>query len=83
MFEVAFEVAFEVESMKWPTRQNLSSTKLRCPCLGRTARIERLLEAVSVDVKELRAVAIEYAWSKPHRLEAVEGVTIGRTWSVR
>jgi hypothetical protein len=31
--------------------------------------------------KELRAVAIEYAWSKPHRLESVESVTIGRTRS--
>jgi hypothetical protein len=42
-----------------------------------------LLKTVGVGVKELRAVAIEYAWSKPHRLEAVEGVTIGRTWSVQ
>jgi hypothetical protein len=66
--------------MKWPPGQDSLRTKLRwSPGAGTSGGID--YADVSKCLKELRAVAIEYSWSKPHRLVSVEGATIGRTRS--
>jgi hypothetical protein len=79
---VVVEVVVEVVSMKWPPSQSFFRTKLRGSpgaCASTPGGVE--YADVSKCLKELRAVAIEYSWSKPHRLESVEGATIGRTRS--
>jgi hypothetical protein len=68
--------------MKWPPSPHVFGRISARPTLGkRTERFFR--EQVSRVEKELRAVAIEYARSRPHRLESVEDATIGRTRSAR
>jgi hypothetical protein len=69
--------------MKWRPRQDGFLAKAcRLPFDGRVDR-PCVSGGANPSKKELRAVAIEYSRSLPHRLESVEGVTIGRTRSAR
>ena len=66
--EVEVGVEVEVESMKWPTRQDVF---WRESCVRRSTRVvggPSIRRGIGQSKRELRAVAIEYSRSLPHRL---------------